>query len=348
MMKSINNLELLPKNIKETPSNSFQNLSCPVIFDLSEFQKLRTIGYDNFKNLYQMQELVLPKKINEIRSGSFQNCTSLLRLNLSNYRRLDLISFDCFRGLWSLTELNLGSNIKEIRSGSFCNCTSLMRLDLFENLEDISFDIFKNCWSLREIIFHQNSKIQSIKSGAFHNCTSLVTLDLSNCRQLDEISFDTFVNAWSLQEIIFGPNIKEIKSGAFRNCTSLTRLRIPASVTKIFWDTFSGCTQLEEVIFEGSTEVDPEAFQNCPRFEKRFFPKKRYPGCLYGEYAELKESLKFEQGKGGTCGISLEEFQDDSDIVVLPCGHAYLEEAFHEWFSKCEICPTCRNRIYKN
>jgi len=76
---------------------------------------------------------------------------------------------------------------------------------------------------------------------------------------------------------------------------------------------------------------------------RRYPLAKRYPGFRYGKYSELKASLQFEQGsEGGTCSISLEEFQEDSDIVVLPCGHAYFEEAFHEWFSRQKICPTCR------
>ena len=346
MIKAINNLKLMPKNIIETPSNSFQNLTSLVNFDLSEFLELTIIGYDNGKNLYSMQELCLPPNIKEIKSGSFNNCTNLVRLDLSDYDQLEIISFDCFTRLWSLTELNLGSNIKEIRSGSFCNCTSLVKLDLCENMEDISFDIFKNAWSLREIIFPQNSKIQSIKSGAFRNCTNLTRLDLSNCQQLNEISFDTFVNAWSLQEIIFGPNITKIKSGSFRNCTSLTRLRIPASVEEISWNIFEGCIQLVEVIFEGDTKVDPDAFQNCPRLANRVFPRKKIPGCQYGKYSELKESLQFDQGQiDATCGISMEEFQEDSNIVVLPCGHAYLEESFHEWTKRQWICPTCKQRI---
>jgi hypothetical protein len=218
-----------------------------------------------------------------------------------------------------------------------------VRLNLCENLEDISFDIFKNCWSLREIIFPQNSKIKSIKSGAFYDCTSLVTLDLSNCEQLEEISFDTFVNAWSLQEIIFGPLIKKINSGSFRNCTSLTRLRIPVSVEEISWNAFEGCVQLEEVIFEGDTVVDPDAFQNCPRLERRVFPRRRLQGCLYGKYSELKATLQFGQGQiGAICGISLEEFKDDSNIVILPCGHSYIEESFNQWILMQKICPTCK------
>ncbi len=345
MAKSLHDLNDLP-GLSEIPSGSFNGLSIFEL-DLSEFPELMKIGFDCFKNLCSMQVLRLSPNINEILSGSFSNCTSLLSLDLSEYPDYEIVSFDCFTKAWSLRELNLGPHIKEIKSGAFCQCTRLQSLDLSNctTLENISFDTFKDAYSLREIIFPVNSKIKTIHSGAFRNCTSLERLDLSNCVELDEISFDTFKDAWALRELILGPSIKEIKSGAFSNCTSLVRLRIPASVQKISWDTFSGCTQLEEVIFEGATEVDPDAFQNCPRFVKRVFPRKRLPGFRYGKYSELKESLQFGQYEGGTCGISLEEFQEDSDIVVLPCGHAYLEEAFHEWFSRRKICPTCKAEL---
>jgi hypothetical protein len=73
---------------------------------------------------------------------------------------------------------------------------------------------------------------------------------------------------------------------------------------------------------------------------------RRYPGFRYGKYSELKASLQFEQGsESGTCGISLEEFQEDSDIVVLPCGHAYFEESFNMWISRQNICPSCRVKL---
>jgi hypothetical protein len=109
MTKAINNLKLLPKNIIETPSNSFQNLTSLVNFDLSEFQELTIIGYDNGKNLYSMQGLCLPPNINEIKSGSFQNCTSLMRLDLSDYDQLELVSFDCF-------VINLDTNYASLNS----------------------------------------------------------------------------------------------------------------------------------------------------------------------------------------------------------------------------------------
>jgi len=137
--------------------------------------------------------------------------------------------------------------------------------------------------------------------------------------------------------------IEEIKFGAFSNCTSLVRLTIPASVTKIRCNAFANCTQLEEVILEGNTEVEETAFQNCHRLTiKKLF---RLPDFQYGKYSELKASLVDSQQENGNCAISMEDFLEDSDIVVLPCGHAYFEEPFMQWFSTNQICPTCRIKL---
>ena len=233
--------------------------------------------------------------------------------------------------------------LSEITNGSFKGL-SVHELDLsgLPDLKIIGFDCFKDLFQMRKLRF--SPEIKEIRSGSFRNCTSLERLDLSNCRELHEIDTNTFKNAFSLREIIFGPNITEINSGAFSNCTSLTRLRIPASVQKISGKrTFSGCTQLEEVVFEGDTEVVPDAFQNCPNLARILFLRKKNLGFQYGKYSDLKGTLQFDQGESGaSCGISLEDFLEDSDIVVLPCGHAYIEESFNEWISRRKICPTCK------
>lgn len=167
----------------------------------------------------------------------------------------------------------------------------------------------------------------------------MTRLDFSNCVQFEEFGNNNFTDAFSLEEIVFPPTLKKIKHHAFRNCISLVRLRIPASVSEIETSVFSDCTNLEKIIFDNiaGISIAERAFQNCPLLARR------YPGFRYGKYSELKASLQFEQGsEGGTCGISLEEFQEDSDIVVLPCGHAYLEESFIMWISRHKICPTCK------
>jgi hypothetical protein len=44
----------------------------------------------------------------------------------------------------------------------------------------------------------------------------------------------------------------------------------------------------------------------------------------------------------GECGISLEGFRLGDKVVVLPCAHAYKEEAILKWFEEHNSCPVCR------
>ena len=44
------------------------------------------------------------------------------------------------------------------------------------------------------------------------------------------------------------------------------------------------------------------------------------------------------------CGISLEDFQNDSEVIVLPCRHAFMEPQIRRWIitDRHTTCPTCR------
>jgi hypothetical protein len=312
-----------------------------VSLDLSSLCNLKEIESCAFRSSWSLREIKFPLNLEKISSDSFTDCFSLVKLDLSHLLNMTTIKSDLFKNFWELQEISFPPNIQKIGTHSFKNCTRLVRLDLSncEQLEEIEFDTFISCWTLQEIIFPPNLRI--ISSGAFLNCTSLTRLDFSHCVQFEEFGNNVFTDAFSLQELILPPTLQKISHHAFRNCTSLTRLRIPASVNEIETNAFSGCTNLEEVVFDNfaGISIHVRAFQNCPKFVRRH----RHPGFRYGKYSELKGSLQFGQGsEGGTCGISLEEFQDESDIVVLPCGHAYFEEAFNQWFSMQIICPTCK------
>jgi hypothetical protein len=324
---------------------NFQNCYNLVKLDLSSLCNLKEIESCAFQNAWKLQKIIFPPSLEIISFGTFDCCTRLVQLDLSNLSNLKNIQGFLFKNSYSLQEIIFPPGIKKINNDSFKNCTSLTKLDFsnYEQLEEIGYDTFVSAWSLQEIIFPRN--LREISAGAFLNCTSLTRLDFSHCAQFEEFGNNIFTDAFSLEEIVFPPTLQKITHHSFRNCISLVRLQIPASVNKIEKEAFSGCTNLEEVVFENPAgiSIHERAFQNCPRLARLPLRPKRYSGFRYGKYSELKASLQFGQGsEGGTCGISLEEFQDDSEIVVLPCGHAYLEEAFNEWTKRQRICPTCK------
>ena len=62
-----------------------------------------------------------------------------------------------------------------------------------------------------------------------------------------------------------------------------------------------------------------------------------------GTYENLRNQNLIHQ-ECVRCGISLEDFQNDSDVIVLPCRHAFMESQIRRWIitDHHSTCPTCR------
>lgn len=48
------------------------------------------------------------------------------------------------------------------------------------------------------------------------------------------------------------------------------------------------------------------------------------------------------------CAISLKEFEENDNIILLPCKHIFLKESIEKWLYKSNICPICRKEIIFN
>ena len=46
------------------------------------------------------------------------------------------------------------------------------------------------------------------------------------------------------------------------------------------------------------------------------------------------------------CPITMVEFEDGDNIVVLPCKHEFIRESIQQWVTKeCANCPVCRHSL---
>lgn len=113
---------------------------------------------------------------------------------------------------------------------------------------------------LVKVSFAENSIFNSIKSGragAFQECTSLREVDFTNALQLKQIGSSAFSNCTSLSKVTFAEHLADnatmtIDGAAFAN-TALASFTIPAYVTSIANNAFSGCQQLTTMeIAEGN------------------------------------------------------------------------------------------------
>jgi hypothetical protein len=60
-----------------------------------------------------------------------------------------------------------------------------------------------------------------------------------------------------------------------------------------------------------------------------------------GTYENLREHIIPECTQ---CTISLEDFSDTTEVIVLPCRHAFTVDGIQRWLQTNTTCPTCRER----
>jgi hypothetical protein len=61
-----------------------------------------------------------------------------------------------------------------------------------------------------------------------------------------------------------------------------------------------------------------------------------------GNYENLREHIIPECTQ---CTISLEDFSDTTEVIVLPCRHAFTVDGIQRWLQTNTTCPTCRERV---
>jgi hypothetical protein len=68
------------------------------------------------------------------------------------------------------------------------------------------------------------------------------------------------------------------------------------------------------------------------------------PRIVFGDTARAKEAVKGEVMK---CRICLEEMYIDTNVILLPCGHADCAECVVEWLKAKDSCHVCRAGVVK-
>ena len=165
---------------------------------------------------------------------AFQDCTSLTSMpNIPTGVTHMRYTFKGCTGLTGIT--NIPTGVTDL-DRTFSGCTSLVSVPTIPDSVTNMDRTFDSCTGL--------TSIPNIPTGitrmpyAFTNCTSLISVPTIPDSVVD-------------------------MGGTFENCTSLKK--VPEIRVTSFWDTFKGCSSLEEVIL--NTHSKPNfagAFNGCP------------------------------------------------------------------------------------
>ena len=162
-----------------------------------------------------------------------------------------------------------------------------------------------------------------------------------------------FINCDMIKEVIIPDNCAINGDWFFKECFSLERIVIGDNVIISGNYCFKGCNGIKSITIGDNFTMSGQNFldecfanQNIELIIGNNYIG--YPICIpqqifhVKKYADIKGNLLYEANK---CMISHDEFEDDSEVVVLICGHVFFYHSINEWIKIQKICPTCRKKI---
>ena len=217
------------------------NLTTIPLLDTSNVTNM----YNMFNECTSLTTIPLLDTSNVTDMGSmFNDCTSLITIplidtsNATNMRAM----FNYCTNLTSIPLLDISSSIDV--SYMFNKCTSLTTIPLLDTSSVTNMsDMFNYCTSLTTIPLLDTSNVTNMYE-MFCNCTSLTTIPLLDTSNVTDMQI-MFSNCTSLTTIpLLDTSSVTNMYSMFYRCTSLTTVPQLDTSNATMYDTFNGCTSL--------------------------------------------------------------------------------------------------------
>lgn len=206
---------------------------------------------------------------------SFSSSTGVLTIGDTKEITADEINSVVSNNKSSIKSVKIEGKPTVIGDEAFKNCTNLVSFTISESVTNIGMDAFRGCTKLIKITIP--SGVTTVDSCAFGDCTSLAIISLSDstvnicCDAFENTAYSNNPLNWKNDILYVGNFLMEakdeisgdcsIKSGiknianfAFDDCVNLTGITIPQSISHIGMSAFTGCSSLENVYYEGTSE----------------------------------------------------------------------------------------------
>jgi NDP-sugar pyrophosphorylase family protein len=247
-------------------------------------------------------------------------------------RELDIPGGTIFSGYgtfyhsYGLQNLRFGDNLDFRGSYLFQECTNLQSLSFGHSTTISGNSCFSGLKGLQRLQFSPNMTFSGYY--LFAECSTIREVIIpDNCT----ISGDFFLKScFQLERIVIGNNVVIQGSQCLSGCSGIRSVTIGNNVTISGLNFLEGCfvnQNVELTIGSGYVGYPINIPMPILRIEK---------------FADIKDRLRYEAKK---CAISMEKFQNESDVVVLECGHVFLLESLQQWLEIRKFCPTCRQKI---
>ncbi len=277
----------LSKNLKVIPESAFSETES--LTDISLPSKITKIGYQAFW-MSGIKKISIGKNIKTIEKYAFDKCPKLtaVKVNMKNknYRsksgvlynkkKTELITYPggkngkkftvgkdvrkitayAFSGNAKLEKVSFKKGVKTILGNAFEE-SSIKSLKLPLTVKKIGREAFFKCDSLESVTIPDS--VELIKDNAFSECKSLKKLTFKGSSKL-ELGWSVFEGCTALKRAT-APVAKKCAGRLFFACTKLSKLNIPKTVRKIYYEDYAECQNLNKVTIPATVKkIENRAF----------------------------------------------------------------------------------------
>ena len=256
---------ILPDGVKTIVANAFTG--CSSIQTIKIPETVTAIPNEAFANCTKLASIDLPDGLTSIGADAIKN--TAIYNNASKWEDgalyVDSYLFDTDKQAEGEFVVKQGTTV--IAAKSFMGSINLLAVELPQELVAIGQEAFNGCISLIEIYNKSAIDIQiGFKEDMYNSkLTGNAGLYAKNIYTEGQGKLVEENGVWMYEktlvkyfgdetEIVIDDGIEEINTGTFFGDTKLVKITIPASMKTIGQDAFAGCTNLANVIFNGTVD----------------------------------------------------------------------------------------------
>jgi len=184
---------------------------------------LTSIGDYAFSNRTGLSAITIPSGVTSIGNYVFIGCTGLTSITIP--AGVTFIGSGTFQGCTGLTSFTIPARVTSIGSNAFQSCTGLTSITIGTGVTSIGSSAFYGCTGLTSITIPAG--VSSIGSSAFYGCTGITSFVVDNSNL-------TYASQAGLL-------LNKAKTSLMLCPTGLSAITIPAGITAIGSNAFSGC-----------------------------------------------------------------------------------------------------------
>ena len=244
------------------------DISIPLTIDS---YNVTQIGSHAFEHCTSISSIQLTNQITLIDDYAFAYCNNIKSVHVpDSVITIGRNAFYSCSGLSSITGMN---NVSSLGDWAFCYCTGISEINLPDSVHSLGTYAFYNCSKLETVYIGRG--VSDIGDSAFWGCSKLRSISVDEMNTSFSDNNGVLFNKGQTTLIYYplgktqstytvGLTVHNISSYAFYGLTALNSLTIPKTVTTIYQNAISGCSNLTVLCYCNSRAHNYALSNNIP------------------------------------------------------------------------------------